>query len=350
MKKIAFMLLAATICFTACKKQQTATPAGANQITETDFNGSKATIAGLHSKKSDEGLELDYDLLIKEVSANKYQASMKINGVKLNGQKMNGYKSSAIFGVVLGLNTTKEDKAVPLDVLLKSDGGDKDKIITFPAFEYKGDLAYELLNVTTSITINDGNFKMYDDTHISFNGVDFTVNNGSVLFSEDINPTFTDSKITVATNFALVLKDGKAVMEDKTTVFVLPSGHTVTQAPEMAKVVIEEEKDGTYGYVTVTITGDPARYITSISYQPCTADGSTKDPKEEPVMKFEATHFNEQNGVQRFTSTQKWAALYHKSRAKFHYGCMQHWHGTARVDVMPEGRITYVQKKREARL
>lgn len=348
MRKIAFVLLAATFWLAACKKQSTSIPAtNTVHITDADFRDCKTTIPGLHAKKSDDGMELDYDLVVKEIAANKYEAAMKINGVKLNGKKLNGYKASAIVGVVLALNTSKEDKTVPLEVLLKSDDNStgSDKIITFPAFEYKGDLAYELLEVATSITINNGNFKVYDNVNVSFFGENLTITGGNIIFSDNSTILLSDSKTTVPTNFSLLLKDSKPVMEDKTTVFVMPNGHTITQAPVAAKVVIEEEEDGSLGYITVTISGDPARYITSISYQPCTADGTTKDPKEEPVMQFEATHFNEQNGVQRFKSKERYAALYHKSRAKFHYSCMQHWHGsTTRVDVIPTGEIRYVSK------
>ncbi|MCD6012999.1 MAG: hypothetical protein K0Q79_2861 [Flavipsychrobacter sp.] len=354
MKKIAYILLAATIGFAACKKQRSAAPATTNpsHITEADFRDCKTTMPGLHAKKSSDGLELDYDLVIKEVATNKYEAAVKVKGLLLNGKKVDNYKAEAIIGVVLAINTTKEEKTVPLTTVLESSEENvvtHDKTFNFPAFDYKGDLAYEVVEVKTSFKLKGGSIVIKDDSKFTFFGTDMEVKggglkvgDGNIIFTESIDPVFTTKPITNGTG--ITITSGNFVLTDNSTFFVLPNGHTITQAPEAAKITIEEEKDGTLGYVTVTITGDPARYITSISYQACTADGTTKDPKEEPVMQFEATHFNEQNGVQRFKSTQKWAALYHKSRAKFHYGCMQHWHGSTRVDVMPQGEIIYRAK------
>ncbi len=356
MRKIAFVLLAATFWLAACKKQSTSIPAtNTAHITDADFRDCKTTIPGLHAKKSSDGLELDYDLVVKEIAPNKYEAAVKVKNLKLNGKKVDNYKADAITGVVLALNTTKEEKTVPLAVVLETPEESRsgnDKIFNFPAFEYKGDLAYEVIEVKASFKLKGGSIVIKDDSKFTFFGTDMEVKggglkvgNGSIIFTGNADPIFTEKGSIIDNGTILTINNGNFQLTDNSDLFVMPNGHTITQAPVAAKVVIEEEKDGSLGYITVTISGDPARYITSISYQPCTADGTTKDPKEEPVMQFEATHFNEQNGVQRFKSKERYAALYHRSRAKFHYSCMQHWHGsTTRVDVMPTGEIRYVSK------
>lgn len=339
------MLMAATLSVAACKKQKTA-PSSTTMAPEP--RDSRAMIAGGQFKKSSNGLELDYDLEIKETSTNKYTTTLKINGVNLNGKKIKGFKSSAIFGIVLGLNTTKEDKAVPLSAALEEtelSSVGSEKTITFKPFEYKGDLAYTLVNAKISISIGGGSVTINDDSRFTLFGEEMSVPNGGLktsggnVFGDNSTILISERKEAVETNFALLLDARGAIMEDEGSYFVLPSGHTLTQNPELAKLNVGEEADGTYGYVTVTISGDPARSITNIYYQACPADGSTKDSKDQPILKFEATHFNENNGVQRFTSTQTWTAVYGKTNPKLHFGCMQYWHGSTRVDVQPSGAI-----------
>lgn len=91
MKKLIVVLFVGAISVTACKKQPlTGSPAATAATTETeaDFKDSKAKIAGLQMKNSETGLDFDYDLIIKKVAENKYQASMKINGLMLNDKKV----------------------------------------------------------------------------------------------------------------------------------------------------------------------------------------------------------------------------------------------------------------------
>lgn len=123
----------------------------------------------------------------------------------------------------------------------------------------------------------------------------------------------------------ILLTDGKANVPGRAlstvvvtnTFFVLQSGFAEKQAPEVAKVKVKQE-NGKFGNVIVTIAGDPAQKIKEIYFKPAPIT-DPKDPKatiELPVMKFSLTHVNEQNGIQRFVSTQTWDELYGKTALK----------------------------------
>lgn len=347
MKKLLYTLLAATLCFTACRKQQTASPVASEVITDDDFNGSKATIAGLHMKKTDDGLEYDYDLVIKEIADNKYEAGIKIHGLKVNGKKPKGTTSMAIFGVVLGLNTTKEDKPVPKESAQKplsvtltvkdikelADG----KIIKFPSFSYDGDLAFDLIDVHSSIIVDGGNIEFHDTKSMTFDRVNITVDDPNINLLKpdwDIQPNTTVKIVKDAgheniseimfTNFAILFNgikgSEKCSVDEDNTFFVLPKGHTVEQNPELAKIRTQETGKESYGYVTLVVSGDPDRNVTDVQYRPEPVSANDpKDPKATvklPVMDFKETHYNQKNGIRRFVSTQTWDAVYGKTPVK----------------------------------
>lgn len=315
--------MAATLCLSACKKQQTtiiASTSESTQITDADFKDGRATLSG-QKKQTENGLEMDYDLVIKEVSENKYQAAIKINGIKLNGKKPNGYKESNYKSIVLALNTSKEDKSVPLDVLLKAanpgsvNNGD---IVKFPEFEYKGNLKYNVVNASTAIAIDNPVFTPSGGVFSSalrLSGIDITVPNSSISINGGNFEIRENSSITInggstIMNFGLVLSDKLATIIDRDEYFVLPSGHTVEQNPEVAKVTLQEED----GYVIVVVSGDPAQKIAEVYYKPAPISANDpKDPKatiQLPVMEFALTHFNQKNGIQRFKSKQTFKELY----------------------------------------
>ena len=320
MKKVVYTLLAATLCLSACKKQQTtiiASTTESTQITDADFKDGRAIVSG-QKKQTDDGLEMDYDLIIKEVSENKYQAAIKINGIKQNGKKPNGYKESGYFAIVLALNTSKEDKEVPLSVVLKAanpgsvHNGD---IVKFTEFEYKGNLKYDVVDATLSIAVNNPTFTPAGNVFSSalrLSGIDLNIPNSSITinggsFEIKENASITMNGGSTIMNFGLVLSDKLATIIDREEYFVLPSGHTVEQNPEVAKVKLQEED----GYVTVVVSGDPAQKITEVYYKP--APISANDPKatiQLPVMEFVLTHFNQKNGIQRFKSKQTFKELY----------------------------------------
>ena len=66
--------------------------------------------------------------------------------------------------------------------------------------------------------------------------------------------------------------------------------------------------------MTIVVSGDPALAVKTVTYQPpAVSANNPKDPKEMitfPAMKFEVTHVNQKNGIQRFRSTQTWGSLY----------------------------------------
>ncbi|MCF8448571.1 MAG: hypothetical protein K9G49_01765 [Taibaiella sp.] len=330
MKNIIITLAAAMICITSCKKQPTPAPASvvhSEVITEADFNGSKATQVIRQNKKTGEGIEFDYDLIIKEISDNKYEASIKIHGLKLNGKKTDDADKMGVAAVTLSLSGTKDSKEKPLSVELTvkdvKELADK-KVITFPVFEYNGNLAYEMIDVRSTISVAPSNVTVFGKSSFSFGQILFTFSDPSIDVSRtswDIAEGITGAasikgkveghekaSINTYTNFALFYNGTKGSEKcdvvESNTIFILPKGHTVKQEPKVSKVKIQDE----YGYVVVTVSGDPAMMVKTLTYKPEPVSG-----KEQPVMKFVATHFNTQQGVQRFVSTQTWEQVYGKT-------------------------------------
>ncbi|MCP6127631.1 hypothetical protein NL458_26525, partial [Klebsiella pneumoniae] len=81
-----------TIALGSCQKENRLAPVSGDQsvsITDADFTASRATY-GENKKNTAYGLDLDYDLVIKEVSDDKYKVAIKIHGLRVNGMKMNG--------------------------------------------------------------------------------------------------------------------------------------------------------------------------------------------------------------------------------------------------------------------
>ncbi len=318
MKKIIITLAAAMICMSACKKQSTPTPVSVVQtetVTEDDFNGSKATTLSIQNKKSGEGLEMDYDIIIKQVSEHKYVAAMKYKGLLLNGKSVKGSKDIKVHGAELSLKSGKKDENVPLTSILESNEPTSishDKVITFPVFEYAGELIFEIVSPTGTIivdgdlvisnglsTINIGDLNITPEkTALVGSNVDIKENSNVVIAGNNTPVTFGISYL--ATN------KGKVRLTEESPVFVLPSGHTLVQEPKISKVKTQDET----GNVVVTISGDPAMAIKTVYYQPAPISG-----KEQPVMKFEATHYNMKNGIQRYKSTQTWEQVYGKTTA-----------------------------------
>lgn len=344
MKKTS-LILATAICLAACTKKDNVTPTTVAKTasTETIFNGSKATVAGKQQKSSATGFDYDYDLVIKQVSTDVYSTTIRPKGFTVNGSKTGLFKDYKISSISIRLSGGKYDGKEPLDVLLetKTEGsGGSDNNVTFPNFTYKGDLEYTLLSASVSlrgvtpvrtepialpIVLQDfktvvvsappsminaaGELELLPGTQVVIEGASTTMNAGLLFYDK-----FTQMRTSIV---------------DKA--FVLPTGHTVSQSPAVSKVEVEQDDAGNYGYVTVTISGDPAQHIDMVQYQPCTkTDGVTKYTSE-PSMKFVATHFNQQQGIQRFVSTKKWSDVYGKKAPETGSlnGCMQLWHAGA---------------------
>lgn len=343
MKKVLYTILAVAISLSACRKSQNTLSVTGNQnaqITEADADDSRATAAGRSFKKSDNGLEMDYNLVIKEVSKNKYTAIVKFKGLTLNGKDVKGSKDGKLQSVVLTFNNLKVDpksgKVVLVDEKNSSETqkwqplsvtgevnqkSEDDPVIITPLdndFDIEEDLLYSVLNVTLAVTIDNA-------IHVSSSGDQTNILYQSLLITV---PRVTNYQISVPnvaksgdpiyinkvnTNTAVgisVTEKGIITFTDEQEYFVLGSGHTVVQEPELSKAKVE----GKDGYVTLVFTGDPAQETKTVTYQPeAVSANNPKDPKEMitfPVMKFTLTHFNQKNGVLRFKSTQKWSDLY----------------------------------------
>lgn len=280
MKRIIYTLLAATIVFSACQKENRMAPVAGDQsisITDADFTASKASY-GENKKNSQYGLELDYDLVIKEVSDDKYKVAIKVHGLKVNGQKMDEEKNkafkSAIFGAVLTLNNTKEKQEIPLNLKLTSTGVNGNTY-NFPEFTYKGDLSYELVNVNASIIIGGGNVVVTGAASIDFCDSKMTITGGNLQMKDNGGFTIKEgTEVTInaaktETNFAILLtgKGDKCNVDDDDDWFLLPKGHSVEQDPKVAKVTFPKGEDGSK-VMRITVKGDPAENVASVYYTP----------------------------------------------------------------------------------
>ncbi len=322
MKYVLYTLLAASISIAGCRKSEKALPASPT-ISET-INDCRALINGAN-KKSATGLEMDYDLVIKEVSKNKYKVKLKMNGLTLNGKKVSEYKPDGYSSVVVALNSTKE-KPEQIAMLDLSEEKQNSNIFVSKEFEYIGELDYELVDASIKMAINGGTVSISDIIKVNLAGFVITVNqdnknigNGQCWF--EFTNTGNEPKIsftTFALLFANVKGEGKCSVSDDGTFFVLPSGNTEIQDPAIARVHLEKTGKDEFGYMTVTIKGDPAHTVSSVTYQqPSVSANDPKDPKAMivyPVMKFELTHFNQKTGVLRFQSTQTWKDVYGKGK------------------------------------
>jgi hypothetical protein len=316
MKNIIITLAAAMICITSCKKQPTPAPASvvhSEVITEADFNGSKATQVIRQNKKTGEGLEMDYDIVIKQVSEKKYVAAMKFNGLTLNGKNVKGSKDVKIYGAELSLKTGKNEDEVPDIATLMGpeiNTSSNSPIITFPAFEYSGDLTYAIVSpsgtiiVNSDLTISNG-LATVNISDLNIVADKSSLNGGNLEIKENSNVVISGMSVPVNFGISISEKDrGKCRLTNSTSLFVLPSGHTVVQEPLVSKVKVQDDN----AYMVVTISGDPAMAIKTVYYQPEPIEG-----REQPAMKFEATHYNMKNGIQRFRSTQTWEQVYGKA-------------------------------------
>ncbi len=339
MKKVLYTILAAAISLSACKKAQNTLPVTGNQseqATEADGDDSRAIIAG-HFKKNDDGLQMDYDLVIRQESEKEYVAIVKFNGLTINGKEVKGSKKEALREVVLTFhdlkvdpktgavvmvdekNSAETEKWEPLSVKGKTDPKTGDAKYIFPiGFDKQISMAYDVTDISLSVTPDNPTFQpaigIFNNA-ISAMGViiipnsTIDISSGSFEMKESSLMSVNGSNMTAGFGMKLY-KDGIITFTDREDYFVLGSGHTVVQEPELSKAKVE----GKDGYVTLVFTGDPAQETKTVTYQPeAISANNPKDPKEMiefPVMKFTLTHFNQKNGVLRFKSTQKWSDLY----------------------------------------
>ena len=324
MKKILYALLAASIAFTSCRKQQ-ATQPGSNtsQVTEADFKDGKAVLAVTGAmKKNDDGLELDYDLIIKEVSDHNYVAAVKLHGLTLQGKKLTNFKNS-LRGVVIAINNTKGSEDEPeLSVVLDATETSGNIYATKP-FRRIEDLAYETVNVGAFYTVTVEHTVMPDNpvftpaVAVHDNILALTVTNNNTVIPANSAVLFGKESIVSGVTIKSNIKEGTATISDEITAFVFPSGLTAEQNPEVTKAVIKKSSKDAFGYAIVTVAGDPAGLVENVLYAPKPVSANNpKDPKaviELPVMKFEPTHINKTNGVIRFKSTQTWSEVYGKT-------------------------------------
>ncbi|MBN8671970.1 MAG: hypothetical protein J0L80_14865 [Chitinophagales bacterium] len=311
MKKLFYSLMVTAISLASCTKQNNAVPTGTTNttITDADFADNKAQVVSGQLKTTEPGVTLDYDFVIKEVSADKYMSAIRLNGIRLNGTKLNGVKfngSQSVYkAIVIGINTTKEDPATPAiaskvetNFAILLDGAKAEKvgdIIIFEPFTYKEDLVNEVVDVTVKLTIGGGSVVIKDNSTVVLGG----------------------STISLKENSNIIITGGNMVMTDESSFFVTKSGMTVEQNPRISIVRLRKStlQGQTYGRVIVIVDNDPNNEVASLTYEPAPIALDPNKPDvltKLPIMEFKETHYNKQQGMHRYESTQTWDAVYAK--------------------------------------
>lgn len=302
MKKTLLMLLVAGISLASCTKQHSASPSGtigSAAVTDADFTDSKARVLSGQLKTADEGVTIDYDFFIKEVATDKYLSAIRLNSIRLNGNKINGVKfngSQSVYkAIVIGVNTTKEEKEVPI-VLLDGDKADKTgDIIVFDPFTSKEDLVNDVVDVTMKLTIGGG----------------------SVVIGNSSTVTIGGSNINIKENTNIVINGGNLIINDNASFFVTKSGMTVEQNPRISIVKLRKStlQGQTYGKIIVIVDNDPNDEVASLTYEPAPIALDPNKPDvltKLPIMEFKETHYNKQQGLHRYESTKTWDDVYGK--------------------------------------
>lgn len=316
MKKLFYSLMVAAISLASCTKQNNAVPATTTNttITDADFTDNKAQVVSGQLKTTEPGVTIDYDFVIKEVSADKYMSAIRLNGIRLNGTKLNGVKfngSQSVYkAIVIGINTTKEDPATPeiaskveTNFAILLDGAKAEKvgdIIIFEPFTYKEDLENEVIDVAVKLTIGGGSVVIKDNSTVVLGG----------------------STISLKENSNVIVTGGNMVMTDESSFFVTRSGITVEQNPVVAKFWVRKNtKSGETlaGKVIVIVDNDPNNEVASfdLALAPVALDPNKPDVLTKlPIMEFKETHYNKKQGMHRYESTQTWDAVYGKYNLK----------------------------------
>lgn len=310
MKRIIYALLAVSVGFTACQKEQNINSLPHNEsIADADLTGTKATM-GESKKNSPNTLDIDYELIIKKTGIGMGKVGMRVTQLRHtssqggNNDDNDNLLRDAISNVVISLNNTKSGAEIPLNIELKSNGLNGNTF-TFPEFAYKGDLDYELINVKASFKLKDGSITVKDKSTFNFVGSTITVTGGDMVFGD--NSSFklpTGSTVTVngaklETNFAILFEGtGKGgVCEDESDFILLPNGHSVEQDPTVKKVTFPYTEDGRV--MRITIVGDPGEKVESVYYTPLPIPdpnnpGATIQP---PVIHFNTIGRNKKKRI-----------------------------------------------------
>jgi hypothetical protein len=291
MKRIIYTLLAVSVIFASCQKQDrlgSLSDDHSLSITDPDFAATRATV-GSNKKNNNNDVVLDYDLVFKSTGIGYGKVGMRIHGMRQAGKKMSDQENeafrAAIFGIVLSINNTKQDPEIPLDITLTSNGVDG-QMYTFPEFAYKGDLAYELANIKVSVKLKDGGIKLIDKSSFLLGGSTFTVTSGNLEFKENSSFTLQPgtsvnvNSLKLETSFAILFtgigKGGSC--DDDNDYYILPKGHSVEQDPKIKKVTFPKGFDEQI--MRITVVGDPNEAVTSVFYTPA----PYPDPKNPDVM------------------------------------------------------------------
>jgi hypothetical protein len=288
------MLLAASLLAASCRKQDKNLAQPQEMVSNEEMTFSKAS-SGSNKKADVNTLDIDYDIVVKKGKNGRYKVGMRVHGLRTMGNKMseedNDLLRAAITNIVISINNTKHGAEVPLDIVLKSEGVNG-KTYDFPEFDYKGDLAYELVSIKTSIKLKEGSIQLKDKSTFSFVGSTITVNGGSLELQDNSRfylgsgSSITVNSAKVETNFAILFEGiGKGgSCDDENDYFLLPNGHSTEQAPTVKKVTFPKTEDGSV--MRITISGDPAEAVESVWYTP-EPYADPKDPnviiKPEPI-------------------------------------------------------------------
>lgn len=315
--------------FSSCQKENSLTSAATGHqlesTTDADFTFSKVTIGNNKKNNNGLGLMLDYDVTIKEVSTNKYRLKIKLKGMRAAGYEFGNSKliNGVVWGVVTKINNNNED--APLAITLTSIEKNGDTYV-FPDFEYKGDLNYDLIDVSSSFRIKGGDLTVLDASTIRIGESTIGVDNGNFKKGNDFTikegTTVTVDQQKMETNFAILFgsAENECQLVDDGSFFLLPNGHSVEQDPKVKKVQFTKtELNGiAVDNPTFTTTGNVFSSALGLLYTPPPfVDPANPDLMIQPkAVVLVPTFSNLKKGVVRYELESADAAIYFK-RADF---------------------------------
>jgi hypothetical protein len=312
MKRIMYSLLAAGLMLSSCQKDsRTAAPISMDaSLTDADYSFGKATLGS--NKKNYNGLGdvLDADNTIKQVSNNRYRLKVKLKGIVAKGAAIAGKSfTDKVYAVTTTITGPKLEGVEQLKITLNSTGKNGETF-EFAEFEYKGDLDYELLDVSNTYRIKGGDITLNGSSTIKIGESTITVDNGNFKPGNDFSikegSVISINQVKMETSFAILFSaaENECRFVDNGSYFLLPNGHTVEQDPTIKKVQFTKIDEGGVAVDNPVFTGanDPMSNVLGLLYTPPSyVDPANPDKmiQPEPIV-LKPTFRNVNKGVVRF--------------------------------------------------
>jgi len=322
MKKIMTVVLVGLLAFTGCKKE-TVDINGAH-YSLSDFTDTRAIQAGV-AYKNEIGLS-NLKAIIRKVenSDNKYRLILKVDSIYAEvGKSAEGVPQFKMVALEMF------DKVAVTAGLTMTDPLNPDKEIVF--------FTKESMQFTKE---NTNGFFVYASAPFA----------GPSGTTDELQQSW--DYVLVNIPYTIVGFNGgiiSAEISELPTCFILPSGNTIEQNPEVEKV----NKQGKWLHASgkefaktmvVIIANDPAQEVAKLVFKPDVVKVATGDPNqpikyiELPSVELEKTHFNQNNGVARF-STDQLKETYGDGKTP------KEWTGSGQIfGITPKGTLMNVNK------